>query len=174
MKVLLLLLFLSLSGKEPSENRIPYRILSFNDFRGKVPAQESLVAGRTTVQTLFGFTEADGVYRYDVKAFFLPDSSFLRIRTWEVLIHERTHFKIAYIASLRCLRELAPLQEGDSSSLDKAEAIYKRYNTERDALNEKFDQETNHGLENDKEEYWEVHVDQELRKLEKEARRKPE
>lgn len=172
MKLLFLLLFLSLRGNDPSDYGIPYRTLSFKDFRGKVPSGESAVAARTGTQMVLEFTESGGVFTYVVTAYFQPDSSFMRLRTREVLLHEQTHFQIAHIMALRCSQALAPLQKGDASTQAASEKVFNQYVAERNAMNAQFDGETNHGLILETEWDWELKIDRDLRQLQKAAPRK--
>lgn len=167
MKLLFSLLFLSLFGKDPSDFRIPYRTLRYSDFRATVPKNEPMIAGRSVCEMVLDYMEDGGSYRYIATAYFKPDSSFIRKNEKEVLDHEQTHFQIAYIASLRCQRDLAPFQGGDSTTQILAQAIFNRYLFERDRLNEQFDLETNHGLNRKEEGDWEFHIDQQMHKLQK-------
>jgi Bacterial protein of unknown function (DUF922) len=167
MKLLFSLLFLSLFGKEPSDFRISYRTLHYSDFRAPVPKNEPMIAGRSVCEMVLDYMEDGGSYRYHVTAYFKPDSSFIRKNEKEVLDHEQTHFQIAYIASLRCQQALAPLEGGDSTTMERADEIFRRYSEERDRLNKQFDQETNHGLNSKEEGDWEFHINQNLNKLKK-------
>lgn len=166
MKLLFLVLFLSLSGNYPSDNGIPYRLLSWSDFRGAVPDNEPSVGARTTTQMAMEITETDGHFTYVVKAYFLPDSSFVRVRSLSNLRHEQTHFKIAYIAAKECMLALVPLQRGDSLNASMAETLYEHYVDEASRLNNRFDQETNHSLNPEAEKAWENRISLKLRTFE--------
>lgn len=165
MKLVFFLLFLSLIGNDSSDNGIPYRNLTYADFRATVPKNEPGIAARTTCQMILDYTELDGSYRYAVTAYFLPYSSFIRKGDRQVLLHEQTHFQIAYIASLKCMQELRPLQNGDSTTLGKAQQDFSRYSEGRDKLNEKYDEETNHGLKVQEEGDWEFRINREMKQL---------
>lgn len=165
MKLSFLLLFLSLSWTFPSEKEIPYRALTWADFRAPVPYDEPFIGARTHVEINLVTFEANGVYRFKAKAYFLPDSSFVREKTDDVLRHEQTHFQIGYIASLRCNRDLRPLQEGDVAAKKEAERIYNHYCDERDAVNADFDNQTNHHLNKEAEKEWEQRISKEMSDL---------
>lgn len=165
MKLFFLLLFLAHSGKDPSDDGISYRTLSWADYKGQVPETELLVAARTVTQLEFETTEEAGKFTYAVKTHFLPYSSFVRERSKEILRHEQTHFQIAYIVSLRCLRDLVPLQNGDSVARNEAQEIFNHYVDEKQTLNDQFDAETKHGLNDVPEKEWELRISKQLKSL---------
>jgi hypothetical protein len=162
MKLLFLLLFLSLSGKDPSDNGISYRSLTWADFRGKCPADEPGTAAKTSTEIELTTTQNGIAYTWAVTCHFLPYSSFVRVRTPEVLRHEQTHFKIAYIASLKFECRVWCLQGGDSVANIIAQGNYAKYLSWRDEQDSRFDAETNHSLKVTEEKAWEAKIDQEL------------
>lgn len=163
MKLLFLLLFLSLSGNEPSEKEIPYRTLSWLDFRAPVPENEPTVAARTATQMEMETAETNGRSTFVVRVYFLPDSSFVRVRSDANLRHEQTHFQIACIEARRCMLGLVPLQKGDSLAKEKAFVLYEAHWAESGRRNEQFDQETNHSLNKEAEKIWEARISREWR-----------
>lgn len=162
MKLFFLLFLLPLS----SDDRIPFRELSWSDFRGKVPANETTVAARTTAQLVIGTGECGGVFTFDVKAYFLPDSSFVRIKSDLGLRHEQTHFRIAHIEALKCMLALEPLQHGDAAAQSKAEALYEHFYEEMVQIDDQFDSESNHSQNAEQEKIWEDRIARELHTLE--------
>src|SRR6267154_1504040 len=97
MKPLLFIALLSLFGRNTSEIRIPYRQLTWADYRGTVPENEPDVAARTYTQMEFEQEEQGGEYHFRVLAYVLADSSFVRVKSEATLRHEQTHFKITCI-----------------------------------------------------------------------------
>lgn len=166
MKLLFLFFLLPLSSALSSDNGIPYRELSWSDFRGKVPSNEILVGARTTAQLVMGTSEAGGIFSFDVKAYFLPNSSFVRVRSDLGLRHEQTHFRIAHIEALKCMQALEPLQQGDLIARQKADALYDHYFEEMGQIDDQFDLESNHSQNAEQEKIWEDRIARELRTLE--------
>jgi Bacterial protein of unknown function (DUF922) len=165
MKLLFLISFLSLFGKEPSEDGIPYRRLSWNDFRGPVP-EKTTFAALTATQLLFEFeSDEQGRYSYTVTAYFDPASSYVRARSDASLRHEQTHFAIAFLMAQKCMAELIPLQGKGESSEKTAEVIYNRNVEKYNALNEQFDQETDHSVNVTAEKTWEHRIASQLAQL---------
>lgn len=166
MKFLFFCLLLSQFWKNVSNPEITYRQLSCDDFRGPLPQNEPSVAARSTCQLAISTETADGVYHFVVRAYFLPDCSFIRVRTARVLRHEQTHFKIAEIQALKLSRKLEPLQGGNASDSTQAIVNFENYFRTMDQMDELFDWETNHGLDKISETKWENKISQELLTLE--------
>lgn len=173
MKPLLFIALLSLFGKPVSEIRIPYRELTWADYRGSVPENEPDVAARTCTQMELEIEQIGGKYHFRVLAYVLADSSFVRLRDDKTLHHEQTHFKITCIEALKCNRALAPLQEGDSTRQTTANDLYNHYFDEAAGLQDKFDQETNHSLNAVAEKTWEEKISRELRIFETPIPKRP-
>lgn len=166
MQKLLFIALLSLFGKEPSDGGIAYRNLSWNDFQGSIPARSAFTAAYTSTELILeSDSDERGNYTFAVSAYFLPDCSFVRTPTDEVLRHEQTHFKIAYIAALECMAELIPLQGKGWPAQKKAEQLYEKCGIVRDSLNQQFDNETRHSLNTAMEKIWEDKISRQLNTL---------
>jgi hypothetical protein len=165
MKSFISLALLSILWKEPSENGISYRNLSWADFKAPVPKNEITVAARTTTELIFGYTEVGPVYSFSVKAYFLPFYSFARVKNDDVLRHEQVHFQIAHIMAVECMQKMEPLQQGDSSAFQQARKLFNDYNVDKELLNASFDRESDHGLNIAAEKTWEARISQRLNKL---------
>lgn len=172
MKPLLFIAILSLFGKPSSEIRIPYRQLTWADYRGAIPENEPTIAARTYTQLDMGTTQSGDVYHFQVVAYVLADSSFVRLRDDKTLRHEQTHFKIAYIEARRCMLALQPLQGGDSVSEKAAGILYDHFFDVTVDLEDQFDRETNHSLDELAEKSWEDRISRELHNFETPASKK--
>lgn len=164
MKLLFFLLFLSLYGKEPSENGIIYRPLSWSDFKAPVPENES-AAALTSTQLVLTVTDDNDRYTFGVTSYFLPDSSYVRVKSESILRHEQTHFKISYLMAKECTLKLQYLQHGPEINAEKADSIYTQYCDASKALNIQFDVETGHGIKTEEERCWEERITLRLSKL---------
>lgn len=166
MKPLLFIALLSLFGKNTSEIRIPYRQLTWSDYRGNVPENEPSIAARTFTQIEYETEQQGGKYYFRVLVYFVPDSSFVRIKSEATLRHEQTHFKIACIEAKRCNLAMAPMQGGDSIAEVAASALYDHCFEQASRKQDLFDLETNHSLNLEAEKRWEDRVSRELRNFE--------
>jgi hypothetical protein len=109
MHTLAFLILLSPSPNDSSDDGILYRQLTWSDYKSRPPLTEPSVGAKTMTQLKMETVEQDGVYCYNVKAYFLPYSSFARVKTNDVLRHEQTHFKIAHSLALRNPRHFNPV-----------------------------------------------------------------
>jgi hypothetical protein len=167
MHALAFLILLFPSPNDSSDNGILYRQLTWSDYKSSLPLNEPLVAARTMTQLKMETVEQDGVYSYSVKAYFLPYSSFARVKTNDVLRHEQTHFKIADLLALECMRDLHALQHGDSTASSRADIVYNSYVERNDSANDQFDLETDHSLNKEAEKTWEFRITEELKNIQK-------
>lgn len=165
MKPVLFIAFLSIFGKEPSDNGIPYRTLSWHDFRRPAPADSLDIDAVTTSELIFDYEGDNEVYKFKVTALFLPDWSWVRIKNDAVLRHEQTHFSIAYLMALKCNRELAPLQGSGEDAVQKARSLYDHYFQAMNDMNSQFDRETNLSRNRKVEGEWETRITVELNQL---------
>jgi hypothetical protein len=164
MKTILIAALFSLFWTKASDNGIGYRQLAWEDFRGTVPDNEPMIAARTCTQLALEIRENEGAYHFHVTAYFLPDSSFVRTKTDEVLRHEQTHFQIAYIKARECAAALRTL-EGHAGCRPAAVKIYVDYTEASGSLNDQFDLETNNGLNKEAEKKWENRIKQKINTL---------
>jgi hypothetical protein len=165
MKLLFLISFLSLFGKEPSDNWITYRPLTWSDFRGPVP-EKTTFAALTATQLIYDYeNDVQGRYTFRVTAYFDPASSYVRLRSDAYLRHEQTHFRIAFLMAQECMRELKPLQGRGEAGKEKADVIYARCVDAYNDLNEQFDRETDHSKNAVAEKVWELRLVKELKQF---------
>lgn len=173
MKLLFFLLLLSLSGNDPSENRIDYKALSWSDYKGKVPEKDQQVAARTCTEMELEITEYGPKYHYAVRAYFLPDSSFVRTPNDDILLHEQTHFDIAHVAAMRCTKRLAKFKYEENGIQKQVGDIYRVAFHEMEKLQEQFDEESQHGLNAKIEKAWEDRIQQQLKYFGNERTKNP-
>lgn len=166
MKPLLLIAFLSIFGKDPSDNGIAYRTLCWSDFRGPVIDSMAGFGAVTATQLLYEYeSDALGKYTFRVTAYFEPYASFGQVKSDYALRHEQTHFRIAYLKAQECMRELKSLQGGNQEAKKEADEIYARYSDSYNALNEQFDRETNHSIDVREEKRWEANIAQQVNQI---------
>lgn len=168
MKKLLFLGFISFFGTKPSQNQITYRQLTWEDFQGAIPADESdAVGAKTFTHIEMHEGAAKGKYLFDVKAYFLVDSSFCRRERVNpaALRHEQMHFLITHIMALKCNRALGSLQHCDPARLPEAYRIFNLYADSAESINLRFDAETDRYNNPFEENIWEIRLTQNLQEL---------
>ncbi|HEX8427135.1 DUF922 domain-containing protein [Hymenobacter sp.] len=154
----------------PTKESIPWstqRPLTWSDFKSKpTPADRlaALTSGNIDVQV--GCT--DFVFSSSVKAVFLPKESWVRDASKaspELLRHEQLHFDITELHA-RMLRQKLTLVKLNCQHLNPAfsnltKAAFSAWQREE----ARYDQETNHGLNAEKQKFWEAQVQVRLAQL---------
>jgi len=165
MKKVLFLAVLSIFGKEPSDSGIPYRQLTWGDFKGTVPGNVKNRAAESTTSLEYGWEQNGDVCSFGIVAHFYPYESFVVSKSDASLRHEQTHFRIAQIMALKAMCALEPLQGGSLRAIPQADQIYRKYCRLKKDMEILFDQETNHSLNVPAEQKWELKISTELLNL---------
>ena len=159
--LLLILTLLSHTGGEP----ITRPMLSWEDFKAPVPENEPTVGARTVTSIGFESTDSAGLFTCHVTAEFLPNESWVRVRSDYNLRHELTHYRISLLEVALCNKALSKYQNKPLPSIKPVMKIYNHYQQEIDFLNQEFDRDTAHGLHEAIEKIWESRIENELNKL---------
>lgn len=161
-KTLLLILTLFYrTGNEP----IIRPNVTWDDFRGEVPANEPTVGARTVTSIGFESMDSAGLFTCHVSAEFLPNESWVRVRSDYNLHHEMTHWRISQLEVALCNKALAKYQNKPLPSIAPVMKIYNHYQQIIDLLNEQFDKESCHGLNPTVEAIYEKRIESDLNKL---------
>lgn len=169
MKLLFVFIFsLFLFPQHDSEkiNWSETRKLTWEDFRGEPLAHAGFVAS-TNTGISFGYSytlEGSGAnVEFTVESFFQPEKSWFLsgLVSQNVLNHEQTHFDISELHA-RILRKKMESRKFSKNVKSEIESIYLDVESQRKAMQKKFDLETNHSKNIEKEIFWENHIAKEL------------
>ncbi len=146
---------------------IANRKLNWNDFKGSVPAITSEAA---LSQCGFGY-ETNKVNRYE-ELIVTVSPIFYRQRSWahprkrsiRLLQHEQRHFDLCEV-SARKLRKRLAKQSWTGADKHKVSDIYQGFSDELKQVQAKYDDETIHGLNTDKQHEWNEKIGKELDEL---------
>jgi len=166
MKLLLLLLFLSLLGNKASENRIAYRPLTWSDFKRVAPTVNDMIAARSYHEWELEDTEEEGAHTFRAAIYFLADSSFVRYPSDKTLQHEQTHFRLFYIECIKLNQQYKAAVYKGKTRVQSAKQLFEEAVRRSNVINEKFDRQTQHGLEENWELIWELKTCNQLKQLE--------
>lgn len=166
--IALLVSCFSIQGQEKIKWKHGHK-LHWESFRG-VPDTTTVYAAITSSGIWFSYqleVKNDVPHLVtEVESYFYPDESWYvpdRVNDY-ILQHERTHFDITEIYARRLRKALSELSlKGDIQR--KISKIYSQIQTEHNRTQEKFDKETNHSIEADKEAEWELWVKHRLEEL---------
>lgn len=160
----------------PQENDIKLlwsedRKLTWEDFRGTPDRSVGFVASTNTGINFgysFSITNNNVNVEYSVESFFSPEKSwFLQGQVSQhVLNHEQAHFDISELHA-RILRKRLEEKKFTKNVKSEIERIYLQVEAQRKAMQKKFDAQTDHSRNIEKEIQWEKRIAQQLADYEK-------
>lgn len=146
--------------------------LTWDDFQG-VPLEKTLFHANTNTGLSYSWglkgTSQKMELNYKVETFFYPKESWVQpaSKNKYLLKHEQLHFDISELHA-RKLRKL--LGDLDASKINKDSGdylnkLYEKVDKERSAMQNAFDEESNHSLNKEAENRWQRFVKDELTKF---------
>ena len=153
-------LFLFLTVIITTPESIQWRKLSWNDFNGSV---SSGAAASTATEISFQTKEKGGRYYFTATALFAPKSSFTTTKSEKTLRHEQLHFDITELFARKINKEIEKYQGGSYQDCARAGVIYDSLCTLWDRMEEDYDRETEHSMNEGAQKRWENYVCGELK-----------
>lgn len=143
------------------------RKLTWEDFQGKPDRAANYVASTNSGITFsYSISEENGERELDwtVQSHFYPKLSwFKKEKVSEyILNHEQTHFDITELHA-RKLRKNLENARFSKRIKQEIETIYRENENERREMQQKFDSETGHSINREKELFWGNYVAQQLK-----------
>ena len=161
-------------AKEAAIVWTPRRLLTWADFKGQPPEDDSVVAARTNYTIIDGVRCAGGKFEYRVVAAFRTNDSWVRhaiLRTpadsARALRHEQTHFDLSEVHARRLRRYFAELMAPCNMSSDDLSSAANRMEREEKAAQSLYDGETDNGRNAAQQARWAKEVDARLVSLAK-------
>lgn len=146
--------------------------IQWKDFTAKAPKSSKAHAlTATEISFSLEYDKRKKAYEAEVKCVFIKDKSWVKENpTAELLKHERLHFDIAEIASrkIRMAVKKERVLESKNPS-EKMNRIYKREMQSYEKMQKAYDRESDHSLDQEKQNLWNSKVAKELKKLQKYA-----
>lgn len=169
------MVFLSATGQQnPDKIFWKENALTWGDFQAE-PDKNSTFQANTSAGLSYswGIRNENGVVtlKYEVLSYFNPNGSWVvpESRGSEYLLsHEQLHFDITELHARKLRKKLAEINveklgEDPRKELNK---LYEIIEKERDAMQLKYDKETNHSLNREAEARWQNFVKREIKKYE--------
>jgi len=144
--------------------------LSWKDFRGSPPISSQFAASTATG---INFEYSYSTQNNKVELEYSVESFFLRHKSWyipdktnpHILNHEQTHFDISELHA-RILRKRLSTKKFTKNIKIEIETLYLQAEEQRKAMQLKFDLETNHSQNPEKEIQWEKRIAKKLQEYE--------
>lgn len=131
----------------------PQQRLTWADYKGKVKTDSDAAASTATYLGLeynFGRNGFD----YTITCSFSKTRSWGLHKTDYILAHEQGHFDIAEIFARKLNQQLKAYRFDRNNFKEDLKKIYVDLTTEKDALQNQYDRETNHSINKEKQAEW--------------------
>lgn len=142
------------------------RRLTWDDYKGK---PERRFAAASTVYSMYRYVykDANGNILASIKAHFYPNDSWKS--KWiddALLAHEQRHFDIVELYARKLRKQLAQIKvKNKEDAQQKLDSLHKIIDTDMDAYQDKYDEETNYSMAHDKQVAWIKEIDKAIEKL---------
>lgn len=136
--------------------------LHWKCFKGVPDEVTAYVASTNSgISFSYGMKSSHGVIEinYEIKTYFYPKASWYKrgkVNDY-ILAHEQAHFDVSELFARKLKKELAALSEAETFK-EAAGAMYKKNEQERIVFQNKFDKETDHSKNFEKEKEWRVFI----------------
>ena len=167
-----LLLFSLLCSAQGEEQKILWKAdekLTWADFQGapdpRIPYHANTSSGLSFSWSL-KTSEDSAEFVYEVHSYFHPMESWVKGEqpSASLLAHEQLHFDISELYVRKLRQQLAGYQLGAEVKED-LNRIYQENEKGRQLMQDRYDRESDHGLEKEAQAKWKVFVDTELLKF---------
>ena len=138
--------------------------LTWDDFQG-TPDDESEFASVTDWGITCNYTVSENYMEFFVNCFFDKNNSWTKSGSAYILKHEQGHFDIGEIYARRLRKALATADLNTENAEAKISEIYNSISAECAAEQDRYDAETNHSINEQKQAEWLVRIDAGLRSL---------
>ena len=167
LSVVFLLVLIGFSQNDPE--RIPWsesRKLTWDDFKARAqPGADYVASTSSGISFSLSYAEENGRSKvdYSVVSFFNPEKSWYKVDrvSAHILNHEQTHFNITELFA-RKLRKRLATHQFTINAKKEANILYQEIEQQRQEMQHKFDAETDHSRDIEKELYWESYIVKQL------------
>jgi hypothetical protein len=164
---LLLLTLPLLSFSQDKEELIDWTVarqLTWSDYKGSPDAGTDAAASTTTYLGIEYKLDEKG-FGWKIQCCFSITKSWGRNKTPHVLEHEQGHFDIAEIFARKLNKKMKEYQFSQATYKTDLKTIYTSITTEKEALQDQYDRETDHSRKKEQQAEWEKKIEKMLTEL---------
>ena len=157
----LLLLPCLLAAQQADEELISWsetRKLTWDDYKGS-PNPNSDAAATTATYLIISYNFNNGNFSYKIESKFSRTRSWGLHKTAYILSHEQGHFDIAEVFARKLHKKMSAYVFNRRTYQKELKKIYQDILDEKEEMQNKYDKETNHSINKEKQAEW-------LRKIE--------
>jgi hypothetical protein len=135
------------------------RRLEYSDFSGLTPSSSPWVAN-TSSNIYFSYDfNNDELHDITVYSSFTPSKSWMKEKVPEVLHHEQLHFDITELYARKLYLDASKLI-GNKGNTNQLKQLFKDANTDCNEMQNQYDDESQHGVNEEKQIDWEKRIKQ--------------
>ncbi len=151
----LLLIAVSLTAQDTGEELIrwSHNGLTWADYKGK-PNPKSDAAASTTTYLMISYTIGNNNFSYRIESKFSKTRSWGLHKTPYILRHEQGHFDIAEVFARKLHKKMSEYSFNKKTYPKDLKKIYQDILDEKEELQNRYDRETNHSINKEKQEEW--------------------
>lgn len=145
---------------QPANDRIEWsasRKLTWNDYNG-APDPKIGAAASTTTYLKIEYEIENGKLLYYISSTFSPSLSWVRHKTDHILGHEQGHFDIAEIFARKLHQQMKEYKFNKATFREVLGKMYNDIQSQKDALQNQYDRESNHSINKEKQKEWEEKI----------------
>ncbi len=131
----------------------PSNRLTWNDYKAD-PDRESGAAATTTTYLGINYNISSNSFSYKIYSRFSKDRSWGLHKTAYILSHEQGHFDIAEIFARKLNKRMSEYHFNKRTYDKDLSGIYNEIVDEKEAMQNEYDDETNHSINKPKQEEW--------------------
>jgi hypothetical protein len=143
------------------------RKLTWDDYQGK--PQHNRFAAASTVYSMYRhiYKDTNGNITASIKACFYPKDSWKGNYIDDALLaHEQKHFDIVELYARKLRKQLMQIKvKNEEDARQKLDSLHKIIDSEMDAYQDKYDEETNYSMAHDEQVAWIKEIDSAIEKL---------
>ena len=154
--LLVLLSFSTMQAQETGEDILTWkegRKLTWSDYKAS-PNPKSDAAATTSTSLSIDYHIRDGSFSYTIKSWFSRTKSWGRHKTGYILAHEQGHFDIAEVYARKLHQRMSAYQFNKRTYNKDLDRIYKEVADEKAAVQQQYDRETRHSIDEEKQAEW--------------------
>ncbi len=155
----LLLFSLSISAtlaQDPAEDALTWsagRKLTWSDYKAS-PNPKSDAAATTSTSLSIDYHISASQFSYTIKSWFSRSRSWGRHKTDYILSHEQGHFDIAEIYARKLHQRMSTYQFNKNNYQKELNRIYNEVADEKAAVQQQYDRETRHSIDEVRQAEW--------------------
>ena len=129
------------------------RKLTWSDYKAS-PNPKSDAAATTSTSLSIDYHIKDGQFSYTIRSWFSRTKSWGRNKTAYILSHEQGHFDIAEVYARKLHQRMSAYRFSKHTYQKELDRIYKEVADEKAAVQQQYDRETRHSIDEEKQAEW--------------------